>query len=205
MGLLILRLSWSCGFCSVCDSVFFCADDKRRLSDDVRRQITETELMKEQLERKRSELQVVDATSFPVLQRIYELHRTRWCSPAAGERRTRQVAGRVGRSRTSRASRIQVQLGNHSSLSSVFRFAFSLFQHLHFVHRKIMQCLQLRMRDLETALDLEKNTKLEAMASQEKLNAQLRLLNSCSIFLVNVTKFNLNNTLYINTRDSFML
>ena len=41
--------------------MMLCADDKRRLSDDVRRQITETELMKEQLERKRSELQVVDA------------------------------------------------------------------------------------------------------------------------------------------------
>ena len=37
------------------------------------------------------------------------------------------------------------------------------------------------MRDLEGALDLEKNTKLEAMASTEKLNTQLRSLHAVNV------------------------
>ena len=40
------------------------------------------------------------------------------------------------------------------------------------------------MRDLESALDLEKNTKLEALAGTERLNNQLKYVEAKYIYLL---------------------
>lgn len=49
--------------------IHLCVDDKRKQSDELRRQITEFEMLKEQLEMKKNDLQVeptISATWVPV-------------------------------------------------------------------------------------------------------------------------------------------